>query len=78
MIFIYFYQSLTISLRFDLKSLSLSNIDEKRTTTLQRDSLNNLFNTNRESKSSLQRNMTKNVRIENKDIIKIQRYKKLI
>ncbi len=79
MIFIYFYQSsLTMSSRLSLKSSSLSNADEKRTTIMQCNSLNNLFKTNREIESTLQSKLTEDIKVENEDIVEIQRHEKLI
>lgn len=78
-IFIYFYQSSSMmSSRLSLKSSSLSNAGEKRTMIIQRDSLNNLFKTHREMKSSLQNKLTEDIRVENEDIVNIQRHEKLI
>ncbi len=79
MIFIYFYQSsLMMSSHLSLKSSSLSNADEKCTTIIQRNSLNNLFKMNREMKSSLQSKLTKDIKVKNEDIVEIQRHEILI
>ncbi len=77
MIFIHFYQSRSSS-RLSVKSPSLSNADEKRTAIIQCDSLNNLFKTNREIESSLQSKLAEDIRVEDEDIVEIQRHEKLI
>ena len=76
-IFIHFYQSQSSS-RLSLKSLRFNNADEKRTAIIQRDCLNKSFKTNRKIESSLQSKLTEDIRVRDKDIIKIQRYEKLI
>ncbi len=79
MIFIYFYRSsLTMSSHLSLKSSSLSNADEKCTMIIQHDSLNNLFKMNHEMKSSLQSKLTEDIKVENEDIVEIQRHEILI
>ena len=60
-----------MSLSLNLKLLSLNNANEKRTTIIQRNNLNNLFKTNREIKSSLKSKLIKDIKIENEDIINI-------
>ncbi len=79
MIFIYFYRpSSTMSSHLSLKPPSLSNADGKHTAIIQRDSLNNLFKTNREMKSSLQSKLTEDIKVENEGIVEIQRHEILI
>jgi len=79
MIFIHFYQSSsTMSSRLSLKSSSLNNAGEKRTTIMQCDSLNNLFKTNREIESTLQSKLAEDIRVKDEDIVEIQRYEKHI
>jgi len=77
MIFIHFYQPRSSS-RPSVKPPSLSNAGGKRTAIIQCDSLNNLFKTNREIESSLQSKLTEDIRVEDEDIVEIQRHEKLI
>ena len=59
-----------MSFCLSLKILSFNNINKKLTTIIQRDSLNNLFKTNHEIEFSLLSKLAKNIKVENKDIIK--------
>ncbi len=77
MTFIHFYQPRSSS-RLSVKSSSLGNAGEKCTAIIQCDSLDNLFKTNREIESSLQSKLTEDIRVENEDIVEIQRHEKLI
>jgi hypothetical protein len=76
---IHFYQSPpAVSRRPSLKPPSLSNAGEKRTATMQCDSLDNLFKTNREIEPTLQSKLAEDTRVGDEDIVGIQRYEKLI
>jgi len=75
---IHFYQPPAVSPRPGLKPPSLGNAGGKRTATLHRDSLDNLFKTNRESEPPLQRKMAGDTRAGDGGIVGIQRHEKLV
>jgi len=79
MTFIYFYRPPPVmSPRPSLKPPSLGNAGGKRTATIQRDSLDNLFKTHREMEPSLQNKLTEDTRAGDEGIVGIQRHEKLI
>jgi hypothetical protein len=74
---IHFYQP-RLSPRPSVKPPCLGNAGGKRTATIQCDSLDNLFKTNREIEPSLQSKLAGDTRVGDGDIVEIQRHEKLI
>ncbi len=74
---IHFYQPRP-SPRPSVKPPSLGNAGGKRTATIQCDSLDNLFKTNREIEPSLQSKLAEDIRAGDEGIVEIQRHEKLI
>jgi len=74
---IHFYQP-RLSSRPSVKPSCLGNAGEKRTATIQCDSLDNLFKTNREIEPPLQSKLAEDTRVGDEDIVEIQRHEKLI
>jgi len=76
---IYFYRPPpAVSPHPSLKPPSLGNAGGKRTATIQRDSLDNLFKTNREMEPSLQSKLTGDTKAGDGGIVGIQRHEILI